>query len=250
MTDDLDGVVGDGNVNVIDASADPEYASWDETVPEAKVSGQVIAPFQFYIVAPFKAALKELKAGRTPAGRIGVKVLDGLTGTVGERLFDDLYLGVSLEKYGDEVGPNGQAIKQPKTAAEVAKSTTYFQHSLNRLAKALDLPLKRPVNKSEGALETYLSQFDGADRPAFVVEIGIEPGRNGGAARNRIKWDTARNVSEPALDKKLAAQGKTALDEAKQRISERNAAASKKGASTSAPVVTTNGHGSATAGLD
>jgi hypothetical protein len=179
-------------------------------------------------VQPFTAKAREAKQGATPSGRVGVKVIEGLDGTVDTRLFDDLYLGVSTEKNSDEIGPNGRSIRVPKTAEEIAKSTTFFQHTLNRLAHALGLALKRPQSRAQGALEAYLAQFEGENLPAFIVEVGIEPGRNGGASRNRIKWDTARNPMEPAVDKKLAAAGKTALDEARQRIAERDKAAGSK----------------------
>ena len=220
--DDLDGVTG----NEVDPNAqaggvDAEYGSWDDTVPEAKVSGQTIQPFGFYVAQPFKAILREIKAGTTPSGRVGVKIVEGPLSAMDARVFDDLYLGVSTEKQSEEIGPNGRPIKVPKTAAEIAKSTNYFQHSLNRLAQALGLALKHPASRAEGALEIYLGQFDGENLPLFVVEIGIET-RPGQQPRNRIKWDTARHPNEPAVDKALAAKGVTALDEARLRIGERN----------------------------
>jgi len=221
--DDLAGVSSTEVVPEQVTGADPEYAGWDDTVPEAKVSGQTIPAFGFYVAQPFNGKLRDLKPGTTPSGRIGIKMVEAPTSAVDARIFDDLYLGVSKEKASDEVGPGGRPVKVPKTAAEIAKSTNYFQHTLNRLAQALGLALKHPVAKTEAALETYLSQFEGDNTPLFIVEVGIEPPRQAGqTARNRIKWDTARHPSEPAVDKALAAQGKTALDEARLRIAERN----------------------------
>lgn len=208
-------------------AADPEYAGWDDTVPQAKVSGQVVDAFPFYIVRPFTAKLRDLKEGTTPNGRVGVLIVEGPGASADQRVFADLYLGVSTDKPGKEIGPNGRPIKEPKTAKELAKSTTYFQHSLNRLAFALGLTIKRPAAKTEAAFEAYLSQFDGDDRPLMIVEIQVEA-KEGQTPRNRIDWTSARGINEPAGDSKLAVQGMTALQEARQRIAERNANDAKK----------------------
>jgi hypothetical protein len=230
--DDLDGVAT--SATETDNGTSPEYSgAWDETVPEAKVSGRVIPPFQFLVVKPFTAKLRPSRMDKegnenTPSGRLGVQVIEGIEGTVGERVFDDLYLGVSKTTYSDEVDASGKSVKRGKTSEELAKSITYFQHTLNRLAFGAGLNIKRPAGRSVAAFEQYLSQFDGEETTPFVVEVQIEA-KQGQTPRNRIKWDTARSLTEPAIDAKLAREGKTALDEAKLRIAERNAAIAKAG---------------------
>lgn len=213
-----------------------EYAGWDPGEDEPRISGKVIPAFPFYLIklAP-NAALRYSRQKKTPSARVGVRVLEGLEEGVGETIFDDLYLAVSRDERTGEDDADGNAIEIPKSGEKLAEDILNFQHRLNKVARVFGFAVQSPQNKSEPALQGYVSQFNqAAEAEALaIVEIRIErPRQPGATARNRIQWDSLRHLEDPAVDKKLRAEKKTALQEARQRRAEREQAM--KGTSASA----------------
>lgn len=225
----------DQGVGAATAGSDPEFAGWSEGQEDApRISGQVVPSFAYYVAELVGAQGRFSKNKGTPSARIGLKLVEGVDGGVGETVWDDLYLSVSKEKALDGKSRDGEGnlVMIPKTPEEYAKSIANFQKSLNKVARVFGLPRSHPADKTEQAVEAYVAQFDvaaGANpRPRVVVEVGVEA-RQGFPARNRIQWLSLRSLTDKAVGKAAADKGLNALAEAKAKIEERKAGAGGKG---------------------
>lgn len=215
---------------------DPEFAGWQEGVEDApRVGGIVVPTFGYYVVELLGAQSRFSKNKGTPSARIGVRILEGIDGGVGENVWDDLYLAVSKEKAldGKSRDAEGNLVMVAKSPEEYAKSIAEFQKGLNKVARVFGLPRSRPTGKTEAEIDLYTGQFvalaEGANKPKAVVEITVEA-RQGFQPRNRIHWMSLRALTEKAVGKAGADKGQNAYAEAKAKIEERKTAAGKAGA--------------------
>jgi hypothetical protein len=174
-----------------------------------KISGQTIPTFQFYRVKfhPGKGGLSR-GAKKTPLARIHGEILDGPEGTVGERVFEDMYLRVS--KTTTENG-----LEVPKSEKDYDEDCGNFQYRLNKIARVGKFESIRPTAPVEEALTAYAQQFDFE----AIIEIRESSDTWQGVTRmrNRFIWESLRGIDDPAITKK-AKPGTTALQEATEKI--------------------------------
>src|SRR3990167_9546280 len=131
MNDDLDS----GSAASTDPIADAEFANPTSEMTAARVSGEALPGFAFYVLDPQAASLNyRLDDRGAPIARIRWLIKDGPEETVGQSLFTDLRLYVSKQKYTEDKDENGRAVTIPKTAAEFAEDIKKFQADLNRVA--------------------------------------------------------------------------------------------------------------------
>jgi hypothetical protein len=202
--------------------------AWAEGEGETKIRGTLVESFEFYVVRFENLEYRAPnKPGVVPSGTARALILKGPSGTVGERVFGDFYLGVGrTESTGEKVGDTW--VKVPKSAEKFAEQTTAFQQLCNRIGRIGQLTIVRLPSQEESLLKRYcLGWAKGFDA---IIPIRIDKRRD--PARNTFAWEGIRGLADPAHDKKLKAAGKTAIEEAEQRIAERNAKATKASAAT------------------
>lgn len=222
--DTIDDSEGVGAVGTEQTAADLEYGgNWASGEEEARVSGQAIPAFPFAIGVLTNAALKFSRNKQTPSIRVGFKIEEGIDGQEDATVFDDLYLSVSKEEPldGKSTDGAGNLVMVPKSAEKLAEDVEAFQKRLNKVARILHLPLAGPKNRSQQALEAYASQFQDAIKRGEKAVIDVTIRNDRGQPQNRINWYGIRALDDKAVDKKLRAAGKTAAEEARQRITER-----------------------------
>lgn len=187
---------------------------------ETKVSGITIESFGYYIVH-FGGAKAAFKSTGVPSVRPWSQVREGPTGTVGHFLSDDLGNPFIAPSPTTEV----DGVKVKKDAATYAKQGDVIQKLLNKVARVGEFQSSHPTDlNSLAALEAYAKQFEGRNGEGFdaIIEVSTEKNEYQGNTtfRNRIKWDSMRAFTDPAVGKEFA--GKTALEEARAKIAERN----------------------------
>ncbi len=226
--DDLDvqptAPVGMGQV---DPMYQQVYGGASAEVAPRRVGFPVVPPFLYYIVKPLGAKVNRTKAN--VGARATVQILEGPADTVGTKVSDNgaIWFDVSRNKK-DRQGNVLEVLDDAKYAQKVKNHVA----ALNRIRQALGLAYSWPQGStSDSAVEAYCKLFDSAR--SFVVEIRIERDNNG-IERNRIVWESAAGLDEPVLDKNDKPIGKTAAQEAREKIAAFGKAAASKTSGTSA----------------
>lgn len=184
---------------------------------QRKVSGKTV-PTGTYLVH-FGGAKAKFSQGGTPTARPWAQIKEGQDGTVGELVSADLYLAPSLTTFED-------GVKQAKTPEKLKEQAAAVQKNLNRIARIGQFGLNRPTDlTSQQALDVYTEQFGQNGGFDAIIEIreSTEMYQGVESIRNKFVWESMAALTDIADDKKLAAAGKTALDEARAKIEKKNA---------------------------
>lgn len=223
LRDDLSGVnSGNGvDVPVDEGWADQYSGGVDAGEDEAKVGGQTIPTFPHYIVH-FESAKGGFTKGakKTPLARVVAKVVEGLDGTDGERVFDDLFLRVSKT---ETIYEDGQAIDVPKDPQDYAEHVESFQKRLNKIARVGEFSKAFPSGTGLDAINLYAEQFGVKGGFDAVVEIREQTDKYQGTERrrNRIVWESLRAFDDPATKNGRRRGYKSAVEEARAEIAAR-----------------------------
>jgi len=130
LNDDPNAGNGDEQVNIpIDEDWAEQFAGQEDVGEDApRVSGQTIQTFPFYHVRfhPGKGGFTKKK--QTPMARCSCEVVAGPEGTVGERVFDDIFLRVSKTTMVD-------GMDVPKSPGDYEEDKGNFQKKLNKIAR-------------------------------------------------------------------------------------------------------------------
>jgi len=218
-----DDVVGTAEA-AVDSFVDNEWAEQFDGMDEAGevapvVSGQTIPTFGYYHLrfVNGKGAIST-GAAKSPMARLQAVVVNGPDGTIGERLFDDLYLRVSKTTTED-------GVKMPKDAETYADHCNAFQHTLNKLARLGGFELSHPTASAVEALDAYARQFGVKGEGGFdcIAEVSESTDTWQGVTRtrNRIRMMSLRALDDPAIGKRVA-PGTTAQEESILKVNERN----------------------------
>lgn len=181
---------------------------------DRKVSGKTVPTGTYIVTAKGAKAFFSGQKG-TPGVRPFVLVKEGVDGTEGVLVSDDLYLSPS-----PTVEEDGVTVK--KTAEKFTKDADDLIRKLNRIGRILSFGQNQPANYSQTGLETYAAQF--ACNKDFVVEIRevTETYQGQERTKNRIVWESAAALTDPADSKKAQKAGLNAEGEAREKIAERN----------------------------
>lgn len=202
----------------IDEDWAEQFAGQDEAGEEApRVSGQTIPTFPYYVLQFDKGKGAVSANAKTPMARVSAVVVEGPAGTVGERVFDDLFLRVSKTTFAD-------GVKVQKEAEKYGTDLENFRKKLNKIARVGGFELSHPTGASIEALDAYAKQFErGGDGFLAIAEVRESSDTYQGVTRirNRIIWESLRSLDEPATSKK-AKPGTNAYDEAVEQIAARN----------------------------
>lgn len=222
---------------------DPAYAAmFDEGLgteeSERQVGFDPIPAFSYYVLKPIRAFAGETQAG-APRVAPQVEVLEGPEGTVGRKVLDmgGIYFSASdsrrakKNEQGDEFG------RVPRTEDEIVKARKNLRGSLLRIQNQLKLSVGFPASFAPAAIEVYAEQFENAQ--PFVAEILNRLGTDG-VRRNSINWYSVAALDAPVKDSNGKPTGKSAVEEAREKIEVRNKQGGKKRArgSTSAQFAT------------
>ena len=218
-----DQVVGQAEA-AVDTYVDEDWANQFDGMDDAGevapvVSGQTIPSFGYYHLrfVNGKGAISSGKA-KSPMARLQAVVVNGPDGTVGERLFDDLYLRVSKTTTED-----GVAV--PKDADTYTEHCEKFQHTLNKIARIGSFELSHPTAAAVEALDAYAQQFgvkgDGGFDAICEVSESTDTWQGVTRTRNRIRLQSLRALDDPAIGKRMA-PGTSAQEESIIKVNERN----------------------------
>ena len=190
---------------------------------DRKVSGKTVPSFPLYVVHVGGAKEGYSRQKGTPFVRPWMLIKEGPDGTVGDLVSDDLYLSVSKTT-------NVDGIDEVKSPEKFKDDATALVRKLNRIARIGGFPCAKPTGFDKESLGGYASQFSGLGGQGFdaIIEIRetTEEYESVKRTRNRIIWESMAALTDEADAKKL--KGKTALEEARLKIAERNAAAAKR----------------------
>lgn len=226
--DDLDKMEGGSAGGV-----DPAYAAMfgDDGLGNEEAERQVgfepIMQFPFYVVKPIRAFAGETQTG-APRVAVQVEVLEGPDGTVGRKVLDmgGIYFAASdsrkakKNETGDEFG------RVKRTDDETLKARKNLKGSLLRIQNHLKLSVGFPASFAPAAIEVYAEQFENAQ--PFVVEIQNKVGRDG-VRRNSLNWYSVAALDAPVKDSSGKPTGKTAVQEAREKIITRDKTGAKRG---------------------
>lgn len=184
-----------------------------EETAEVRIAGGTVPFFSYYIVHFDGASPAFSKKKGTPSARAAVTIKGGPAGTEGKKVFDDRYLTVSRTEEVD-------GVTQRKSEEDFQADCKRLQKTLNLIAKVGKFTRPWPADFSKEAMVHYAKLWSANGGFDAIVEISErkEVYQGSEQKRNRINWDSLRAFTDPALDAKLAAAGKTALDEAKAAI--------------------------------
>ena len=170
--------------------------------------------FPYYVVKfeDGKGAFSRVKS--TPSARYRIAVLHGPAGTIGERLFDDLYLSISPTK---SEGQGDRRIDVPKTDKEKSDARKMLSNTQNKVARVLEFDAKSPNGFSQDEIDAYAKQF--CKGLVAVVSISYIKAQGTYPAKNRIDLLSLARPDDPAHGKKAPA-GQTAMEEALLKIQE------------------------------
>ena len=203
-------------VNPADAYA---WSGWNDDEGERQVTKKGVPAFPLYVLHVDKAELRYTTgAAKMPLAAITATVKEGPTETIGRKVFFDSFLDISL----NTVAEDGQT-KVPKTQAELDKGYANLNENFNRIARVGKFVSKRPLSKSKIHLEQYCNQFGSVGGFDCIADVRVD--KNSG--RNSVWLKSLAALDDPADDKKLRAQGRTAIEEARIEIEKVNAIASK-----------------------
>lgn len=190
---------------------------WTDDEGERKVSKKGVPSFPLYGLHVEKAELRYTKGG-TPIGALAATVKFGPPDTAGRKVFFDMFLDVSPITYAED----GQT-KIPKTEAEKEEGYARLNKIFNRVARIGKFALKRPHSTAKVHLEEYLSQFGSGGGFDCIADVKLDADYG----RNSVWMESLAAFDDPADDKKLRAQGKTALEEAQIAVEKEVAKAQK-----------------------
>lgn len=195
----------------VDDQWQEQFAGQEDAGEDApSVSGETIPSFPHYVVRFYPGKGGFTRTKNTPMSRNQAEVLEGPSGSVGERIFDDLFLRVSKTTQKD-------GVTIPKSAEDYRDNVEAFQKKLNKIARVGKFHMVTPVAPVQDALDGYAKQF------AFdaIVEIRESTDTYQGVTRtrNRIIWESLRALDDPASSRK-AKPGTTSLDWARMKIEE------------------------------
>ncbi len=189
-------------------------ADYGDEEEDRKVSSEPIKSFSYYVLKAEDGKGSFTDKKHVPVAQPRLQVIHGPAGTIGERLFESIYLSLSETKYEGE-GDN--RVEVPKTEEEFAKQAEAFNKRMNKIARVLKFNLKKPNGFSADEVEAYAKQF--SNGVLFVAEVWTSKAQGNYPARNKINWNSIASPDDPAVSKKAPA-GQTALDEALQKIKE------------------------------
>lgn len=221
IKDDLAGVNQPAADVPVDDGWQEQFAGAEDAGEDApKVGGQTIPSFPYYFIKGISGKAGFTKKKQSPVIRPGMQIVNGPDGTIGETVFDDLYLLINRTT-------QVEGVEVPKDAEEYAEQVKKNLKKLNKIARVGKFGQAHPLNGSKTALETYAKQFESF--PLSVVEIreSTETYEGNTRTRNRIIWESLRAVDDPASSKK-AKPGTTAGQEAEAAIEAANKAAANK----------------------
>lgn len=202
---------------------------------ERKVSGKTVPSFPLYVVHVGGAKHFFTQKKGTPGVRPYVIIKEGLDGTEGTLVSDDLYLSVSQTTEED-------GVQVPKTPEKFAADADNLVRKLNKIARIGNFGQNVPKGYDATALETYAAQFGANGGFDAILEIRevTETYEGVTRTRNRIVWESMAAPGDPADAKKAQKAGLDALGEARAKIAERNKAATGPKSGTAAATQRTN----------
>lgn len=209
----LNDVYNQNSPSGIDPADAYAWAGWSDDEGERKVTTKGVPAFPFYVLHVDKAeAAYTTGAAKMPLARLAATVKEGPVDTLGRKVFFDIFLDISPNTVAED-----GITKIAKTDAELSEGYRRLDHVFNRLARIGKFAMKRPASRAKVHLDQYVGQFNGG---GFDFIADVRQDKNTG--RNSVWPDSLAALDDPAFDKKLAAQGKKALDEARAEIEKVN----------------------------
>ena len=221
MNDDLVGVEEGVAADIpIDDSWGEQFAGGEELEEDApRTSDQTIPQFPYYVVRFNFGRGRVIGKTEMPLAGVGAVIKEGPEGTIGERVFDDLFLKISEMKTVD-------GVRVEKSAEEFKKGTDFLTKIFNKVARIGKFPKAYPTDfpgDSKTKADCYAKQFEATGGFDAIIEVTerADSYRGGGARKNRFDWLSMRALDDPAHLKRSAA-GSSALDEAREKIEAAN----------------------------
>ena len=217
---------------VAGGGVDPAYSDmgFDEGLGNEEAERQVgfdpVPQFSYYVLKPIRAFAGFTKAG-APRVAAQVEILEGPEGTIGRKVLDmgGIYFAASDSRRAKKNENGDEFNRVPRTDDEIAKARKNLKGSLLRIQNHLKLAVGFPVSFAEAALEVYAEQFENAQ--PFVAEIANRVG-NDSVRRNSINWYSIAALDAPVKDSNGKPTGKSALEEAREKIEARDKQGGKK----------------------
>jgi len=162
-----------------------------------------------------------------------IKVVDAPEGSVNREFFTNVFFHINPQKTKKD------GSKVTRSPEELAKAKKELGDTLLKVQRVLGLSKPTPTNGTKEAITAWVAEAAEQAR-VFVGEIRIEPARGDFPARNSLALRSIAAVGDPVKDDKGAViAGKTAGQDAKERIAAANAKKEKGGG------VTAKSHGPA-----
>lgn len=218
-----------------DEGQDAMYQAFLNAKPaEAKFDDEPVPPGTYLVeFKGGKGSFGSPKAEeKIPQVRLPFTVIEGQDGTVGLNGFSNLKLDESAFEY---VEKGGERVRTPLTKDQQNANRAELAARLQRVAAELQLQVPFPARPyTDETLTEYGKQFAG--RKAVVI-VGILPGRDGGEARNWIKWQSICSLSTRVV---IAGRDLgTAVEYVRAKIKAANVRLAKKTAGIAAAAATT-----------
>lgn len=202
------------------------------TEAERQVGSKPIPRFEKTLLQIVGGEGQESENGPNYA-RPRVKVVEGLTGTEGREFFTNIFFHINPQK----TKKDGSKVARSKE--ELAKARKDLGDTLLKVQRVLGLSRPTPSDGTKEAITAWVSEVVEAGR-VFVGEVRIEAAKGDYPARNSLALRSIAAPGDPVKDDKgVIIPGKTAGQDAKERIAAANAKASKGGG------VTAKSHGPA-----
>lgn len=231
MSDPLDDAGQVAQVVTGKGPVDPAYQDMFggdvmQTTQEAdrRVGFEPFTPFTHYILKPLSADGRLIGDNDTPTARVMLEIAEGIDGTEGRRAPMDVFFISNPESMNRKT-------KQMErlSDAKFAEKKENRRGLLLRLQRCFKLAQAFPGSFQEPAVQAYAQQYEG--NPSLVIgEVRIETGTDG-IKRNRVVAESIASPDDPVKDaNKKVIPGKTAIQEAREKIAARKASDLKRGA--------------------
>lgn len=224
--DNFDGQLNTGAAEAaitsyVDQDWAEQYAGAEQAGEDApKISGQTVPTSPFYHVRGFLGKGGQTKKAKLAVARVGVEILNGPAGTVGERVFDDLFLTVKRTT-------NESGVEVPKDEDTYEEQRQRLFKTLNKIARVGKFGRTFPVGPSVEAIDAYAKQFEQGFEGIIEIRESTDEYEGVKRLRNRLVFESLRALDDPAVSKK-AKPGTTAKDEAYEKIAEADKVAAAK----------------------
>lgn len=190
----------------------------DVEEPERQVGSRPVPNFGYYVVQFEGHKVKKTKAEGMPYISPTVRIVEGPRGTVNRVVFGSLTLFNSRTKR--DVDESGKPFRRPKSDEEMKSAKNFITQSLVKVANRCGFVHPYPAGKTDDDIKAYGAQFN-KDIGLCVVEI-----RKRGNF-NDVNWMSLAHETDPVKDDSgNIIDGKTALDDARERIAKFDANAS------------------------